>query len=72
MESRLFESNVFAHQIIEYKSADDSDECRNQFAPPCSKKLKAVMKAGKIVEMGSYGDLISKKGMLYELEYGKK
>jgi len=32
----------------------------------------AVMKAGKIVEMGSYGDLISKKGMLYELEFGKK
>jgi ABC-type dipeptide/oligopeptide/nickel transport system ATPase subunit len=32
----------------------------------------AVMKAGKIVEMGSYSDLISKKGMLYELEFGKK
>ncbi len=32
----------------------------------------AVMKAGKIVEMGSYDDLISKKGMLYELEFGSK
>ena len=32
----------------------------------------AVMKAGKIVEMGSYDSLIEQKGMLYELEYGKK
>ncbi|NNG00276.1 MAG: ABC transporter ATP-binding protein/permease [Desulfobacteraceae bacterium] len=32
----------------------------------------AVMKAGKIVEMGSYIELIEKKGTLYELEYGKK
>ena len=32
----------------------------------------AVMKAGKIGEMGSYDDLIAKKGMLYELVYGKK
>ena len=31
----------------------------------------AVMKAGKIVEMGSYEDLINRKGMLYELEFGK-
>ena len=32
----------------------------------------AVMKAGKIEEIGTYDELISKKGMLYELEYGKK
>ena len=32
----------------------------------------AVMKAGKIVEMGTYGDLIERKGMLYELVTGKK
>jgi len=31
----------------------------------------AVMKAGKIVEMGRYDELISKKGVLYELEFGK-
>jgi ABC-type multidrug transport system fused ATPase/permease subunit len=30
-----------------------------------------VMKAGKIVEMGTYDELIAKKGMLYELEFGK-
>ena len=32
----------------------------------------AVMKAGKIVEMGSYDALIGRKGMLYELEFGNK
>ncbi|MEW5735667.1 MAG: ABC transporter ATP-binding protein/permease [Thermodesulfobacteriota bacterium] len=32
----------------------------------------AVMKAGKIVEMGPYDELIAKKGMLYELVHGKK
>jgi ABC-type multidrug transport system fused ATPase/permease subunit len=32
----------------------------------------AVMKAGRIGEMGPYDDLIAKKGMLYELIYGKK
>ena len=32
----------------------------------------AVMKAGKIEEIGTYDELISKKGMLYELEYGKQ
>ncbi|HHP7235342.1 MAG TPA: ABC transporter ATP-binding protein/permease [Desulfobacterales bacterium] len=31
----------------------------------------AVMKAGKIGEIGTYKDLINRKGMLYELEYGK-
>lgn len=31
-----------------------------------------VMKAGKIGEMGKYEDLIAKKGMLYELEFGRK
>jgi len=31
----------------------------------------AVMKAGKIVEMGSYPELIAKKGALYELVGGK-
>jgi ABC-type multidrug transport system fused ATPase/permease subunit len=30
----------------------------------------AVMKAGRIVEVGSYADLMEKKGMLYELVYG--
>jgi ABC-type multidrug transport system fused ATPase/permease subunit len=30
-----------------------------------------VMKAGKIVEMGTYDELIAKKGILYELEFGK-
>jgi ABC-type transport system involved in cytochrome bd biosynthesis fused ATPase/permease subunit len=32
----------------------------------------AVMKAGKIHETGTYTELIAKKGLLYELEYGKK
>ncbi|MGD2270269.1 MAG: ATP-binding cassette domain-containing protein, partial [Desulfobacterales bacterium] len=32
----------------------------------------AVMKAGKIGELGSYDELIAKKGMLYELEFGKQ
>jgi ABC-type multidrug transport system fused ATPase/permease subunit len=32
----------------------------------------AVMKAGRIGEIGSYEELIDKKGMLYELIYGKK
>ncbi len=32
----------------------------------------AVMKAGRIGEMGTYDDLVAKKGMLYELIYGKK
>ncbi len=32
----------------------------------------AVMKAGKIVEMGTYSELIEKKGMLYELEFGSR
>lgn len=32
----------------------------------------AVMKAGKIGEIGTYDELIDKKGMLYELVYGKK
>ncbi|MGD8365416.1 MAG: ATP-binding cassette domain-containing protein, partial [Desulfobacterales bacterium] len=32
----------------------------------------AVMKAGKILETGTYAELIAKKGLLYELEYGKK
>ncbi|RJQ59010.1 MAG: ATP-binding cassette domain-containing protein [Desulfobacteraceae bacterium] len=31
----------------------------------------AVMKAGKIVEMGNFNELLSKKGMLYELIGGK-
>jgi ABC-type multidrug transport system fused ATPase/permease subunit len=31
----------------------------------------AVMKAGKIAEIGTYDDLITRKGLLYELEYGK-
>jgi hypothetical protein len=30
------------------------------------------MKAGKIGELGSYDELIAKKGMLYELEFGKQ
>jgi hypothetical protein len=30
------------------------------------------MKAGKILETGTYAELIAKKGLLYELEYGKK
>jgi ABC-type multidrug transport system fused ATPase/permease subunit len=32
----------------------------------------AVMKAGKIGEIGTYDELIAKKGMLYELEFGKQ
>ncbi len=32
----------------------------------------AVMKAGRIGEMGTYDDLVAKKGMLHELIYGKK
>lgn len=32
----------------------------------------AVMKAGKIVEMGGYQELMDRKGMLYELVTGKK
>ena len=32
----------------------------------------AVMKAGKIVEMGTYRELIEKRGMLYELEFGSR
>ncbi len=32
----------------------------------------AVMKAGKIVELGGYAELIARKGALYELVHGKK
>ena len=32
----------------------------------------AVMKAGRIGEVGSYDDLIARKGMLHELIYGKR
>jgi ABC-type multidrug transport system fused ATPase/permease subunit len=32
----------------------------------------AVMRAGKILEMGSYEDLMERKGMLYELVHGTK
>jgi len=32
----------------------------------------AVMKAGKIVELGPYDELMAKKGSLYELVHGKK
>ncbi len=32
----------------------------------------AVMKAGKIMEMGSYEELMARKGMLYELVHGAK
>jgi ABC-type multidrug transport system fused ATPase/permease subunit len=32
----------------------------------------AVMKAGKLVEIGTYDELIEKKGLLYELEFGKQ
>jgi ABC-type multidrug transport system fused ATPase/permease subunit len=32
----------------------------------------AVMKAGKIVEMGPYDELMQKKGMLYELVHGSR
>jgi ABC-type multidrug transport system fused ATPase/permease subunit len=31
----------------------------------------AVMKAGRIVEMGTYDELIAKEGQLYELEFGR-
>lgn len=31
-----------------------------------------VMKTGKIAELGSYDELMAKKGMLYELVHGKK
>ena len=31
----------------------------------------AVMKAGRIVEVGTYDELIANKGLLYELEFGK-
>jgi ABC-type multidrug transport system fused ATPase/permease subunit len=30
------------------------------------------MKAGKIVEIGGYDELLAKKGILYELVYGSK
>ncbi len=32
----------------------------------------AVMKSGKVGEFGTYNELIEKKGMLYELVYGKQ
>ena len=32
----------------------------------------AVLKAGKIIEMGTYDELIAKKGVLYDLATGKK
>ena len=32
----------------------------------------AVMKAGRIAEIGPYDELIARKGLLYELEYGKR
>ena len=32
----------------------------------------AVLKAGKIGEIGPYDELIAKKGLLYELEFGNK
>jgi ABC-type multidrug transport system fused ATPase/permease subunit len=32
----------------------------------------AVMKAGNIGEIGTYDELIARKGLLYELEFGKK
>jgi ABC-type multidrug transport system fused ATPase/permease subunit len=32
----------------------------------------AVMRAGKIVEIGTYNELIDRKGVLYELQFGKK
>ncbi|MEW6218974.1 MAG: ABC transporter ATP-binding protein/permease [Thermodesulfobacteriota bacterium] len=32
----------------------------------------AVMKAGKVVEMGPYDELLAKKGILYELVHGKR
>jgi len=33
--------------------------------------MVAVMKSGKIVEKGTYDELIAKKGMLYDLALGK-
>jgi len=32
----------------------------------------AVMKAGKIMEMGTYDELLTKKGLFYELVHGSK
>jgi ABC-type multidrug transport system fused ATPase/permease subunit len=32
----------------------------------------AVMKAGKLIEMGPYDDLMAQKGVLYGLIHGKK
>jgi ABC-type multidrug transport system fused ATPase/permease subunit len=32
----------------------------------------AVMKTGKIIELGGYDELMAKKGVLYELVHGKK
>ena len=32
----------------------------------------AVMKAGKIGEIGTYDDLMAREGMLHELIYGKR
>jgi ABC-type multidrug transport system fused ATPase/permease subunit len=32
----------------------------------------AVMKAGKIMEMGSYEELMERKGILYDLVAGRK
>ena len=32
----------------------------------------AVMKAGRIVEIGSYDELLTKRGLFYELVYGSK
>ena len=32
----------------------------------------AVLKAGKIIEMGTYDELIEKKGVLHDLVVGKK
>ena len=43
---------------------------RLDMAKTCDKV--AVMKAGSLVEIGPYDDLIAKKGMLYELVTGKK
>jgi ABC-type multidrug transport system fused ATPase/permease subunit len=31
-----------------------------------------VMKAGKMVEVGTYQELMERKGILYELQYGRK
>jgi ABC-type multidrug transport system fused ATPase/permease subunit len=32
----------------------------------------AVMKAGKIIEMGAFEELLERKGVLYELVHGVK